>query len=53
MSRNRWEVFGEVRNLFDTEYIATLGVLNVAGANVRVLYAGAPVSAYAGLRVSF
>ena len=26
----RWEVFGELRNLFDTDYIATLSVLNVA-----------------------
>ena len=53
MSGRRWEVFGEVRNLFDVDYIATLSVLNVAPANARVLYPGAPVSVYTGLRYSF
>jgi iron complex outermembrane receptor protein len=53
LSGRRWELFGEVRNLFDVDYIATLGVLNVAAANARVLYPGAPVSAYTGLRFSF
>lgn len=53
MSGRRWEVFGEVRNLFDVDYIATLSVLNVAPANARVLYPGAPVSIYTGLRYSF
>ena len=49
----RWEVFGELRNLFDTDYIATLSVLNVAAPDARVLYPGAPLSAYTGLRFSF
>jgi iron complex outermembrane receptor protein len=53
VSGRRWEVFGEVRNLFDTDYIATVGVLNVAPANARVLYPGAPVSAYTGIRFSY
>jgi iron complex outermembrane receptor protein len=53
LSGRRWEVFGEVRNLFDTDYIATLSVLNIAPANARVLYPGAPVSAYTGVRFSF
>jgi iron complex outermembrane receptor protein len=53
VSGRRWEVFGEVRNLFDVDYIATLSVLNVAPANARVLYPGAPVSVYTGLRYSF
>lgn len=53
VSRRRWEVFGEVRNLFDVNYIATLSVLNAAPANARVLYPGAPVSVYTGLRYSF
>jgi iron complex outermembrane receptor protein len=52
-SGRRWEVFGEVRNLFDVDYIATLSVLNVAPTNARVLYPGAPVSAYTGMRFSF
>lgn len=53
VSGRRWEVFGEVRNLFDVDYIATLSVLNAAPANARVLYPGAPVSVYTGLRYSF
>jgi iron complex outermembrane receptor protein len=53
VSGRRWQVFGELRNLFDKDYIATVGVQNVAGANARVLYPGAPVSAYVGTRVSF
>ena len=48
----RWEVFGEVRNLFGTDYIATLNVLPVAGADARILYPGTPLSAYVGVRVS-
>jgi iron complex outermembrane receptor protein len=53
LSGRPWEVFGEVRNLFDVDYIATLSVLNAAPATARVLYPGAPVSVYTGLRYSF
>jgi iron complex outermembrane receptor protein len=53
LTRSRWELFAEVRNLFDTDYIATVGVLNVAAANARVLYPGAPRSAYVGARFSY
>jgi iron complex outermembrane receptor protein len=49
----RYELFAEVRNLFDEEYVATVSVLNVAGPNARVLYPGSPLSAYFGARVSF
>ncbi|MEZ5289014.1 MAG: TonB-dependent receptor [Vicinamibacterales bacterium] len=52
-SGGRWEVFGEVRNLLDANYIATLSVLNVAATDARVLYPGSPRSAYTGLRFSF
>ena len=52
-SGRRWEVFGEVRNVFDKDYIATVSVLNVAAADARVLNPGAPLSAYTGLRYSF
>jgi iron complex outermembrane receptor protein len=48
LSGQRWELFGELRNLFDKEYIATVGVLNAAAANSRVLHPGAPLSAYTG-----
>jgi iron complex outermembrane receptor protein len=49
----RWELFAELRNLTDERYIATVNVLDVAAANARVLYPGAPRSAYAGVRLSF
>ncbi len=50
---DRWELFAELRNLTDEDYIATVNVLDVAGANARVLYPGAPRSAYAGVRLKF
>jgi len=53
ISGRRWEVFGEVRNVFDKDYIATISVLNVANADARILYPGTPVSAYVGTRFSF
>ena len=49
----RFEAFAEMRNLFDESHVATLNVLNVAGPDARVLYPGAPFSAYFGARVSF
>jgi len=53
VSGPRWEWFGEVRNLLDEDYVASLSVRNVAGPDARVLNAGAPRSAYTGVRVSF
>jgi iron complex outermembrane receptor protein len=53
LSGRRWEVFGELRNLFDADYIATVSVLDVAGPRARVLYPGAPLSAYVGARFSY
>lgn len=52
LSRPRWELFAEVRNLFDEDYIATLSVLNVAGSGARVLFPGAPRSVYVGMRLA-
>jgi outer membrane receptor protein involved in Fe transport len=53
LSNSRWELFGEVRNLFDTDYIATLSVLNQAAADSRVLYRGAQRLLYIGARFSY
>jgi iron complex outermembrane receptor protein len=47
-----WEAFVELRNVLDEDYIATVGVLNEAGPDAAVLNPGAPLSAYAGFRVS-
>lgn len=52
-SARQWEVFGEVRNVFDKEYIAAVNVFNVAGPDARLLYPGEPLSAYIGARFSF
>ena len=48
---NKWEVFGELRNLTDKAYVATLSVLNQATADSAILNPGAPRSAYFGIRV--
>ena len=42
-----------LRNLLDEDYIATVSVLNTASPDARVLYPGAPPSAYVGLRMQF
>lgn len=51
-SVGRWEVFGEVRNLLDEEYVGALNVLDEAAPGARVLYPGAPLSAFVGTRFS-
>ena len=48
-----WEIFGELRNLLDRNYIATVGVMNDTAADAAVLYPGAPRSAYFGVRYQF
>jgi iron complex outermembrane receptor protein len=52
-SGKRWEIFGELRNLLDEDHIATVGVLNQASPDSRILYPGAPRSAYVGARLEF
>lgn len=42
-----------MRNVFDADYIATVSVLNIANAGSRMLFPGAPRSAYTGVRFSF
>ena len=51
--RERWEVFGEVRNLLDREYVGVFSVLDRASAGSAILQAGEPRSVYAGLRLRF
>jgi iron complex outermembrane receptor protein len=52
-SSERWDVFAELRNLLDEDYIATVSARNTADADARVLYPGAPLSAYIGARIQF
>lgn len=46
----RWEVFAQVDNLLDTQYISTLSVRNIALPDDEILSPGAPLSFYAGVR---
>ena len=50
-ARENWEVFAELRNLLDEDYVATLTVKDQASADAAILYPGAPRSVYAGVRV--
>ena len=52
-STPRWEIFGELRNLLDRNYIATIGVMDQTSPDASVLYPGAPRSIYLGLRHQF
>jgi len=46
---SRWEVYAELKNLLDEDYIATFSVRDSAAANAEILNPGAPFSAYAGV----
>jgi iron complex outermembrane receptor protein len=46
----RWEVFAEATNLLDREYVALVSVRDMASKDAAVLYPGAPLSFYAGIR---
>lgn len=53
VERERWSLFAEVRNLLDEDYVGTLSVRDVAGADDAILQSGAPRAAYLGLRLKF
>ena len=53
MTVGRWDLFAEVQNLFDEEYIATVTALNEAGPDARVLHPGPSLSGYVGARFAF
>ena len=46
----RWEIFGELRNLADRTYVATHSVRAAASPNDAILNPGEPRSAYVGFR---
>ncbi|HSB98252.1 MAG TPA: TonB-dependent receptor, partial [Spongiibacteraceae bacterium] len=52
-AQENWEVFAELRNLFDRDYIATVSVLDRAETDSANLNPGAPRSIYVGGRVKF
>ncbi|MGH8084568.1 MAG: TonB-dependent receptor family protein [Lysobacter sp.] len=53
IDRERWSVFGEVRNLLDEAYVGTFSVRDRAGADDAILQAGEPRSVYVGMRFRF
>jgi iron complex outermembrane receptor protein len=53
VTQKNWEVFGEIRNLGDKNYIAYHSVKDTAGAGDAVLYPGEPRSLYVGARLRF
>lgn len=52
-AKERWELFAEVRNLLNKDYIAMLNVRDRAGADADILFPGAPRSYFLGARVAF
>lgn len=53
LSRKNWEVYGEIRNLADKNYVAHQSVRAVAAANAAILSSGEPRSAYFGAKIRF
>lgn len=53
LARKRWEVYGEVRNLADKDYIALFSVKDVAAPDAAILSPGEPRSVYVGARLRF
>ncbi|AVP97270.1 TonB-dependent receptor [Ahniella affigens] len=52
-SAERWDVYGELRNLLDEDYIATMSVRNRAFESDAILQPGAPRAVFVGLRYQF
>jgi iron complex outermembrane receptor protein len=52
-SNDHYKVFLEGRNLLDTKYVASHNVVPVAGANDPMLNAGAPLSFYGGIEITY
>lgn len=53
ITRGKWELFGEVRNLLDRNYVGAMSVRNQAFEDDAILQPGAPRSVYAGIRFQF
>lgn len=53
LTRDDWEVYGEVRNFTDKEYVSLFSVRDRAAPNDAILQAGEPRSVYVGLKLKF
>jgi len=52
-SNDHYKVFLEGRNLLDTQYVANTNIMNTATASSAMLNAGAPLSFYGGIEITF
>jgi iron complex outermembrane receptor protein len=52
-SNEHYKVFLEGRNLLDSKYVASHNVMDRAAATDSMLNAGAPLSFYGGVEISF
>jgi iron complex outermembrane receptor protein len=53
LEHDRWELFAEVDNLLDRDYVGAMRVRDRAGAQDAVLQPGAPRSMHVGMRLRF
>jgi iron complex outermembrane receptor protein len=53
LTREGWEVFGEIRNLTDRDYISLFSVRDMATPGDAILTPGEPRSAYVGIKLRF
>jgi iron complex outermembrane recepter protein len=53
VTSKQWEVYAEVRNLADKNYVSLFSVLDAAPANAAILTPGEPRSVYVGARLKF
>lgn len=53
IERDRWQVFAEVGNLLDKDYIGTMSVRDRANGEDAILQPGAPRSVHVGMRLQF
>jgi len=52
-SNDHYKVFLEGRNLLDTKYVANTNIMNTATATDAMLNAGAPLSFYGGIEITY
>lgn len=53
LTREDWEVYGEIRNLTDKTYVAFNSVVNEAAPDAAILTPGEPRSVFAGVRLNW
>ncbi len=52
-SRETWELWGEIRNITDENYVSLFRVKDVAASDAAILTPGEPRSVYVGIRLQF